>query len=74
MTTSISVFFKNIVMFLSLGGGISSTIYCFIIPTIMYVVESELPYTNMKNITSIIQCLIISSIGITGGILSVFYN
>lgn len=61
-------------MFLSLGGGISSTIYCFIIPTIMFVVESDLPWTNVKNITSIILCIIISSIGITGGILSVFYN
>lgn len=67
----ISIYSSNIILYISICGGLASTVYCFIIPTVLYYKASESSLTQKHMILISISCFIVSVIGITGGITSV---
>lgn len=71
ITLVISIYSSNVILYISICGGLASTIYCFIIPTVLYYKSSESNFTQIHMIIISICCFIVSVIGIACGITSV---
>ena len=67
---SIAIFYKKIIFYISFAGGWTSTIYCFILPTIMYIKVYKLEYKSFNSLILIVCFSLISIIGFLGGLYS----
>ncbi len=63
--------FSKIVFYINLAGGLTSTLYCFIFPVLMYFKTNDHSRYHWKNIISFLIMVSGALIGITGGIVTV---
>lgn len=68
---SICTFVSGIDTYLSLAGGFTSILYCFIFPILLYTMTNGLGQKHIKNIIYNFFMVLISLIGVIGGIFSV---
>mmetsp|Transcript_4096 Transcript_4096/g.4215 ORF Transcript_4096/g.4215 Transcript_4096/m.4215 type:complete len:512 (+) Transcript_4096:1-1536(+) len=71
LSSTLATFLENVVFYISLIGGLTTVLYCFVYPGLIYIRAFKLPKGSMKRLAIIAMISFITSLGLVCGIIDI---